>query len=94
MHRRLNTARPGKEMPQPPGLTKDLMTVQSDDEIAALRAAGEATVTALMAGIRAVKPTNLSTGSPVGPLRTGTTINFEPIASIDGQGFFLEDMLG
>jgi Xaa-Pro aminopeptidase len=30
--------------------------------------------------------------SPVGPLRPGTTINFEPIASIDGQGFFLEDM--
>jgi Xaa-Pro aminopeptidase len=39
-----------------------------------------------------VHTTNLSTGSPVGPLRTGTTINFEPIASIDGQGFFLEDM--
>jgi Xaa-Pro aminopeptidase len=31
-------------------------------------------------------------GRPVGPLRLGTTINFEPIASIDGQGFFLEDM--
>jgi Xaa-Pro aminopeptidase len=31
-------------------------------------------------------------GFPVGPLRQGTTINFEPIASIDGQGFFLEDM--
>ena len=38
-----------------------------------------------------VHTTNLSTGSPVGPLRTVTTINFEPIASIDGQGFFLED---
>jgi len=24
--------------------------------------------------------------------RAGTTINFEPIASIDDQGFFLEDM--
>jgi len=39
-----------------------------------------------------VHTSNLSTGSPVGPLRAGTTINFEPIASIDGQGFFLEDM--
>jgi Xaa-Pro aminopeptidase len=26
------------------------------------------------------------------PLRAGTTIAFEPIASIDGQGFYLEDM--
>jgi len=25
-------------------------------------------------------------------LRAGTTINFEPIASVDDQGFFLEDM--
>jgi Xaa-Pro aminopeptidase len=39
-----------------------------------------------------VHTSNLSTGSPTGPLRVGTTINFEPIASIDGQGFFLEDM--
>jgi Xaa-Pro aminopeptidase len=39
-----------------------------------------------------VHTTNLMAGSPVGPLRPGTTINFEPIASIDGQGFFLEDM--
>ncbi|HWO35922.1 MAG TPA: hypothetical protein VNO32_44600, partial [Candidatus Acidoferrum sp.] len=36
--------------------------------------------------------TNLMAGRPAGPLRKGTTINFEPIASIDGQGFFLEDM--
>lgn len=39
-----------------------------------------------------VHTSNLATGTPVGPLRVGTTINFEPIASIDGQGFFLEDM--
>jgi Xaa-Pro aminopeptidase len=39
-----------------------------------------------------VHTTNLLAGFPVGPLRAGTTINFEPIASVDGQGFFLEDM--
>jgi len=39
-----------------------------------------------------VHTTNLLASFPVGPLREGTTINFEPIASIDGQGFFLEDM--
>jgi Xaa-Pro aminopeptidase len=39
-----------------------------------------------------VHTTNLMAGIPEGPLRQGTTINFEPIASIDGQGFFLEDM--
>ena len=39
-----------------------------------------------------VHTTNLMAWIPVGPLRPGTTINFEPIASIDGQGFFLEDM--
>ena len=39
-----------------------------------------------------VHTTNLLAGFPVGPLKEGTTINFEPIASIDGQGFFLEDM--
>jgi Xaa-Pro aminopeptidase len=39
-----------------------------------------------------VHTTNLLAGFPDGPLRAGTTINFEPIASIDGQGFFLEDM--
>jgi Xaa-Pro aminopeptidase len=39
-----------------------------------------------------VHTTNLLAAFPVGPLRDGTTINFEPIASIDGQGFFLEDM--
>jgi len=27
-----------------------------------------------------------------GPLRAGTTIAFEPIASMEGQGFYLEDM--
>jgi Xaa-Pro aminopeptidase len=36
--------------------------------------------------------TNLLAANPAGPLRAGTTINFEPIASVDGQGFFLEDM--
>jgi Xaa-Pro aminopeptidase len=39
-----------------------------------------------------VHTTNLMAGRPVGPLQQGTTINFEPIASTDGQGFFLEDM--
>jgi len=39
-----------------------------------------------------VHTTNLLAGFPDGPLKAGTTINFEPIASIDGQGFFLEDM--
>jgi Xaa-Pro aminopeptidase len=39
-----------------------------------------------------IHTTNLLAAFPVGPLREGTTINFEPIASIDGQGFFLEDM--
>ena len=39
-----------------------------------------------------VHTTNLMAGRPVGPLRAGTTINFEPIVSVDGQGFFLEDM--
>jgi len=39
-----------------------------------------------------VHTSNLTTGAPIGPLRAGMTINFEPIASIDGQGFFLEDM--
>src|SRR5215831_16470303 len=39
-----------------------------------------------------VHTTNLLAAFPVGPLRAGTTINFEPIASVDGQGFFLEDM--
>jgi Xaa-Pro aminopeptidase len=27
-----------------------------------------------------------------GPLRAGTVIDFEPVASIDGQGYYLEDM--
>jgi Xaa-Pro aminopeptidase len=39
-----------------------------------------------------VHTTNLVAAYPAGPLRAGTTINFEPIASVDGQGFFLEDM--
>ncbi len=39
-----------------------------------------------------VHTTNLIFGLPAGPLRAGTTINFEPIASMDGQGYFLEDM--
>jgi Xaa-Pro aminopeptidase len=39
-----------------------------------------------------VHTTNLLPAFPAGPLRAGTTINFEPIASVDGQGFFLEDM--
>lgn len=36
--------------------------------------------------------TNLVAAYPPGPLQAGTTINFEPIASINGQGYFLEDM--
>ena len=36
--------------------------------------------------------TNMGAGLVRGPLRPGMTINFEPIASIDGQGFYLEDM--
>ncbi|MCU1340925.1 MAG: Xaa-Pro aminopeptidase [Candidatus Acidoferrum typicum] len=36
--------------------------------------------------------TNLVVAFPTEPLRARTTINFEPIAAIDGQGFFLEDM--
>jgi Xaa-Pro aminopeptidase len=39
-----------------------------------------------------VHTTNLVAAYPSGPLRQGTTINFEPIAAVDGQGFFLEDM--
>jgi Xaa-Pro aminopeptidase len=35
---------------------------------------------------------NLVAALPPEPLTAGMTINFEPIASIDGQGFFLEDM--
>ena len=34
----------------------------------------------------------MGAGRVQGPLRPGMTINFEPIASIDGQGFYLEDM--
>ena len=39
-----------------------------------------------------IHTTNLATGGPPNPLLAGVTINFEPIASIDGEGFFLEDM--
>jgi Xaa-Pro aminopeptidase len=39
-----------------------------------------------------VHTTNLVAAYPSGPLKAGTTINFEPISSVDGQGFFLEDM--
>lgn len=39
-----------------------------------------------------VHTTNLVEARPSGQLKAGTTINFEPIASVDGQGFFLEDM--
>ena len=35
---------------------------------------------------------NLGEGGVRGPLRAGTTIAFEPIASIGGQGYYLEDM--
>ena len=39
-----------------------------------------------------IHTTNLEAWWPPDPLPEGTTINFEPIASVDGQGFFLEDM--
>jgi Xaa-Pro aminopeptidase len=35
---------------------------------------------------------NLDAGAIEGPLRTGMVIDFEPIASIGGQGYYLEDM--
>ena len=39
-----------------------------------------------------IHTSNVLAGWPPDPLPAGTTINFEPIASADGQGFFLEDM--
>jgi len=39
-----------------------------------------------------IHTTNLVAGWPPDPFRAGMTVNFEPIASVDGQGFFLEDM--
>jgi hypothetical protein len=39
-----------------------------------------------------VHTTNLTAAYPSGALHPGTTINFEPIAAVDGQGFFLDDM--
>lgn len=39
-----------------------------------------------------VHNTNLLYTAPTEPFRAGMTVNFEPIASIDGQGFYLEDM--
>jgi Xaa-Pro aminopeptidase len=39
-----------------------------------------------------IHTSNVLAGWPPDPLPAGTTINFEPIASVDGQGFFLEDM--
>jgi Xaa-Pro aminopeptidase len=38
-----------------------------------------------------IHTTNLLAGHPTEPLRAGVTVNYEPIASVDGQGFFLED---
>ena len=35
---------------------------------------------------------NLDAGYIAGPLRAGMVIDFEPIASIGGQGYYLEDM--
>jgi Xaa-Pro aminopeptidase len=35
---------------------------------------------------------NLDAAALDGPLQAGTTIDFEPIAQVDGQGFYLEDM--
>jgi len=39
-----------------------------------------------------IHATNLLAARPPATLPAGMTVNFEPIASIDGQGFFLEDM--
>jgi Xaa-Pro aminopeptidase len=39
-----------------------------------------------------IHASNLVASWPPDPLPAGMTINFEPIASVDGQGFFLEDM--
>jgi Xaa-Pro aminopeptidase len=39
-----------------------------------------------------IHASNLVASWPPEPLPAGMTINFEPIASVDGQGFFLEDM--
>lgn len=39
-----------------------------------------------------IHATNLVAALPTDPLREGVTVNYEPIASVDGQGFFLEDM--
>lgn len=39
-----------------------------------------------------IHATNLVAARPPATLPEGMTVNFEPIASVDGQGFFLEDM--
>ncbi|HST12570.1 MAG TPA: aminopeptidase P N-terminal domain-containing protein [Terriglobales bacterium] len=39
-----------------------------------------------------IHTSNVLAGWPPDPLPAGVTINFEPIASVDGQGYFLEDM--
>jgi Xaa-Pro aminopeptidase len=39
-----------------------------------------------------IHSSNLLAAFPPEPFPPGMTINFEPIASVDGQGFFLEDM--
>jgi Xaa-Pro aminopeptidase len=39
-----------------------------------------------------IHSSNLLAAFPPDPFPAGMTINFEPIASVDGQGFFLEDM--
>jgi Xaa-Pro aminopeptidase len=39
-----------------------------------------------------IHATNLVAARPPATLPAGMTVNFEPIASVDGQGFFLEDM--
>ena len=39
-----------------------------------------------------IHTTNLVAARPPDPFRANMTVNFEPITSVDGQGFFLEDM--
>ncbi len=39
-----------------------------------------------------IHTTNLVAGYPSEPFRDRVIVNYEPIASVDGQGFFLEDM--
>jgi Xaa-Pro aminopeptidase len=71
---------------------KELVSHQSSTRSLLARRAIEAWSSRTQVPFWQIHTSNLDTGSPNGPLQAGTTINFEPIAAIDGQGFFLEDM--